>query len=66
MPHPPPAPVVEVEALVRRFGAFTAVDGVSFEVERGELFGCLGANGAGKTTTISMAKAIGALRFAPG
>ncbi len=48
------SPAVEVEALVRRFGAFTAVDGVSFEVEPGELFGFLGPNGAGKTTTISM------------
>jgi ABC-2 type transport system ATP-binding protein len=47
-------PAVAVEALERRFGTFTAVDGVSFEVEPGELFGFLGPNGAGKTTTISM------------
>ncbi|HET8541060.1 MAG TPA: ABC transporter ATP-binding protein [Anaeromyxobacter sp.] len=40
--------------LTRRFGAFTAVDRVSFEVERGEIFGYLGANGAGKSTTIRM------------
>ena len=45
---------VEVENLVRRFGGFTAVDGVSFAVEAGELFGFLGPNGAGKTTTISI------------
>ncbi len=45
---------VEVDRLVRRFGEFTAVDGVSFDVERGEIFGFLGPNGAGKTTTINM------------
>jgi ABC-2 type transport system permease protein len=42
---------VEVRDLVRRFGQFTAVDHVSFEVRRGEVFGLLGPNGAGKTTT---------------
>jgi ABC-2 type transport system ATP-binding protein len=47
-------PAVEVEHLVRRFGGFTAVDGVSFAVDAGELFGFLGPNGAGKTTTISI------------
>jgi ABC-2 type transport system ATP-binding protein len=47
-------PAVEVDNLVRRFGEFTAVDGVSFTVEPGELFGFLGPNGAGKTTTISI------------
>jgi pyoluteorin transport system ATP-binding protein len=46
--------VVEVRDLVRQFGAFTAVDHVSFEVARGELFGLLGPNGAGKTTTFRM------------
>ncbi len=45
---------VAVERLTRRFGAFTAVDEVSFEVARGEVFGFLGPNGAGKTTTIKM------------
>jgi ABC-2 type transport system ATP-binding protein len=45
---------VTVERLTRRFGAFTAVDDVSFEVARGEVFGFLGPNGAGKTTTIKM------------
>jgi ABC-2 type transport system ATP-binding protein len=44
--------VVEVEGLTRRFGAFTAVDHVTFDVRRGEVFGFLGPNGAGKTTTI--------------
>ncbi|HKA88650.1 MAG TPA: ATP-binding cassette domain-containing protein [Haliangiales bacterium] len=47
-------PVVEVEGLVRRFGELTAVDGVSFEVRRGEIFGFLGPNGAGKSTTIKI------------
>lgn len=46
------APVIRVEGLSKRFGAFTAVDDVSFDVGRGEVFGYLGANGAGKTTTI--------------
>jgi ABC-2 type transport system ATP-binding protein len=45
---------IEARALTRRFGAFTAVDAVSFEVPRGEIFGYLGANGAGKSTTIRM------------
>ena len=40
--------------MVRRFGAFTAVDGVSFAVQQGEIFGFLGPNGAGKSTTIKM------------
>ncbi len=47
-------PVVECRDLVRQFGAFTAVDHVSFAVRRGEVFGLLGANGAGKTTTFRM------------
>ena len=46
--------VVEVRDLVRRFGAFVAVDRVSFDVRRGEIFGLLGPNGAGKTTTFRM------------
>ncbi len=47
-------PAISADALTRRFGAFTAVDRVTFEVERGEIFGYLGANGAGKSTTIRM------------
>ncbi len=46
--------VIEVEGLVKRFGAFTAVDGISFRVGSGEIFGFLGPNGAGKSTTIKM------------
>lgn len=45
---------VETLALTRKFGKFTAVDGVSFSVEPGEVFGFLGPNGAGKTTTINI------------
>ena len=45
---------VEVNALQKKFGDFTAVDGVSFTIPRGEIFGLLGPNGAGKTTTIRM------------
>jgi ABC-2 type transport system ATP-binding protein len=47
-------PAVTVDGLTRRFGAFTAVDHVSFEVAPGEIFGFLGPNGAGKSTTIRM------------
>jgi ABC-2 type transport system ATP-binding protein len=46
--------VIEVRDLTRTFGAFVAVDRVSFDVGRGEIFGYLGANGAGKSTTIRM------------
>ncbi|HEX6069312.1 MAG TPA: ABC transporter ATP-binding protein [Longimicrobiaceae bacterium] len=45
---------IDVRGLTRRFGAFTAVDDISFTVETGEVFGFLGANGAGKTTAIRM------------
>ena len=45
---------IEVENLTKRFGDFTAVDAITFSVERGEIFGFLGANGAGKTTAIRM------------
>ncbi|MFI4868490.1 MAG: ATP-binding cassette domain-containing protein [Steroidobacterales bacterium] len=46
--------VVRVQQLLKKFGAFTAVDRISFEVRRGEIFGLLGPNGAGKTTTFRM------------
>ena len=45
---------IEVQGLTKNFGEFTAVRNVTFNVERGEVFGFLGANGAGKTTTIRM------------
>lgn len=45
---------ISADQLVRRFGAFTAVNGISFRVERGEIFGFLGPNGSGKTTVIKM------------
>lgn len=46
--------IIEVKGLTKRFGSFTAVDGISFAVQRGEIFGFLGANGAGKTTAMRM------------
>ena len=47
-------PMIEVEGLTKRFGAFTAVDHVSFSVGKGSIFGFLGPNGSGKTTVIRM------------
>ena len=47
-------PVIEIKNVKRRFGSFYAVKGVSFQVDRGEIFGLLGANGAGKSTTFRM------------
>ena len=46
--------LIEIEGLTKRFGAFTAVDAVSFTVARGEVLGFLGPNGAGKSTTMRM------------
>lgn len=46
--------IISVRGLTKRFGGFTAVDGITFEVARGEIFGFLGANGAGKTTAMRM------------
>jgi lipooligosaccharide transport system ATP-binding protein len=52
------APLVQAKALTKRFGDYVAVDGVDFEVRRGEVFGFLGPNGAGKTTTMRMIAAV--------
>jgi lipooligosaccharide transport system ATP-binding protein len=49
-----PAKLIEARSLTKRYGDFTAVDGIDFAVEQGECFGFLGPNGAGKTTTIRM------------
>ncbi len=48
------APVIEVIDLVKRYGEITAVDGITFSVDHGEIFGMLGPNGAGKTTTVEV------------
>jgi ribosome-dependent ATPase len=59
-PTPAPAvfepgpPAIRAQNLTKRFGDFTAVDNVSFEIARGEIFGFLGSNGCGKTTTMKM------------
>ena len=47
-------PAITVQRLVRRYGERAVVDGLSFEVERGEVFALLGPNGAGKTTTVEI------------
>jgi len=46
--------MIEAKGLTRRFGSFAAVDGITFSVDKGEVFGFLGANGAGKTTAMRM------------
>jgi len=49
-----PSPILEVNTLVKKYGDFAAVNGISFDIKEGEIFSLLGPNGAGKTTTISM------------
>ena len=53
-----PAPVIVAQDLVKRYGEFAAVDGITFEVAPGESFGLLGPNGAGKSTTMRMVGAV--------
>ena len=45
---------IEVKSLTKKFGSFTSVNDISFEVREGEVFGFLGSNGAGKSTSIKM------------
>ncbi|WVN41259.1 ribosome-associated ATPase/putative transporter RbbA [beta proteobacterium MWH-UniP1] len=52
--QPNPEIAIRAKGLTKRFGSFTAVDRVSFEIHRGEIFGFLGSNGCGKTTTMKM------------
>ena len=47
-------PVIQVEGLSKNYGTVTALRGVNFSVEEGEVFGLLGPNGAGKTTTVEI------------
>src|SRR6478609_10685018 len=47
-------PIIDIHGLVKRYGTFTAVDGIDLSVEYDEIFGILGPNGAGKTTTLEM------------
>ncbi len=55
MPDPAiPAPLIHARGLTKRFGEFTAVDAIDFDVAVGESFGFLGPNGAGKTSTMRM------------
>ncbi|MBK1636431.1 hypothetical protein CKO19_11865 [Rhodovulum adriaticum] len=54
LPERDGAPAIMAQDLTRRFGDFTAVDHVSFRIEKGEIFGFLGSNGCGKTTTMKM------------
>ena len=58
MNNAPSGPILEARDLVKKFGDFTAVKGVSFAIERGESFGFLGPNGAGKTSTMRMISAV--------
>ena len=51
-------PVIRAENIAKKYGDFVAVDGISFEVQRGESFGLLGPNGAGKSTTMKMIAAV--------
>ncbi len=51
-------PIIQVKNLVKKYGDFVAIDGVTFNVKKGEIFGILGPNGAGKTTTLEIIETI--------
>ena len=53
-----PEPIITVDQLVKTYDGKNVVDSVSFEVQKGEIFGILGPNGAGKTTTLEMLEAL--------
>ncbi len=57
----PEQDIIVVDQLTKRYGLFTAVDGISFTVKQGEIFGILGPNGAGKTTTLEMIEGLKAM-----
>ncbi len=50
--------IIEVRELVKRYGDLAAVNGISFEVQQGEIFGIVGPNGAGKTTTLEIVETL--------
>ncbi|TMF40237.1 MAG: ATP-binding cassette domain-containing protein [Chloroflexi bacterium] len=58
LPPPPDAALIRARGLTKRFGSFTAVDAIDFDVAHGESFGFLGPNGAGKTSTMRMIGAV--------
>ncbi|HNC38377.1 MAG TPA: ATP-binding cassette domain-containing protein, partial [Chitinophagaceae bacterium] len=49
-----PSSIITVKNLVKKYGSFEAVKGISFDVQEGEIFGLLGPNGAGKSTTLEI------------
>jgi ABC-type multidrug transport system, ATPase component len=53
--------VIEVKSLVKKYGDFTAVNGMSFNIKKGEVFAFLGPNGAGKTTVVEMMESLKSL-----
>ena len=59
-----PAHAIEVAALEKRYGSTAAVDGITFSITVGEVFGLLGPNGAGKTTTVEILEGSGSTRGA--
>jgi ABC-2 type transport system ATP-binding protein len=58
--------VIEVKSLVKKYGDFTAVNDISFNIKKGEVFAFLGSNGAGKTTTVEMMECLKSLTAVSG